>query len=64
MLLTAGGWRSIFYLGIGVNTLGATLAYIFYYPEKPLALQGTTRRKILTDFDWIGLIVLTVSRFL
>lgn len=61
MVVSRTGWRTIFYVGIALNTIGATLSFFFYKPAKPLAAQGISRRKILANFDWTGLVALTVS---
>ena len=35
MVTSSGGWRTIFYLGIAMNSAGVILSFLFYYPAKP-----------------------------
>ncbi|KIX01177.1 uncharacterized protein Z518_08902 [Rhinocladiella mackenziei CBS 650.93] len=55
MVVSSGGWRAIFYLGMAMNAAGAILSFAFYYPAKPLATKDITRREIIQGFDWVGL---------
>ncbi|OAL27833.1 hypothetical protein AYO20_09686 [Fonsecaea nubica] len=61
MLRTAAGWRTLFYLLIAMNALTTVLGYLFYRPGPPLALQTTTRRQIIKDFDYVGLFGVTAG---
>lgn len=61
MVRAPAGWRILFYLLIAMNALTAVLGFLFYRPGRPLALQTTTRRQIVKDFDYVGLLGITVS---
>lgn len=61
MVTSAGGFRSIFYLGIGICSLSTVLNFFFYQPGQLLAAHGRTKCQILADFDWVGFAGITVG---
>ena len=59
---TSAGWRGIYYMFIGINVAAASCFYFFYYPPT-FALKHSrdklTRKQVLADFDYVGLVVFT-----
>lgn len=60
MVLSAGGWRSVFYQSLAIDVFATLLAWRFYHPAPPLSEQIFTRREILRNFDYPGLLAMTV----
>lgn len=59
---TAAGWRGIYYMFIAINIAAAIAFYLFYYPpnfEIKHSADKLTKRRILKDFDYVGLFLFT-----
>lgn len=59
---TGPGWRSIFWMILAVNTLGTIFTFLTYFPATPLAAKTLDKRKLLSEFDYIGLLGIMVSQ--
>ena len=62
---TSSHWRGCFYWMIGVNAVSTLCYYLFYHPPTFKMLYRTkTLRKILADFDYIGLLLFSLGLLL
>lgn len=62
---TSSHWRGCFYWMIGVNAVSTLCYYFFYHPPTFKMLYRTkTLRKILADFDYIGLVLFSLGLLL
>ncbi|KAI9693936.1 MAG: hypothetical protein M1822_003207 [Bathelium mastoideum] len=61
----ASGWRSVYFLLLMLNIAASLCFALFYYPpdfERKHAADNRSRKRILAEFDYVGL-VLFVSGF-
>jgi hypothetical protein len=62
---TAGGFRSIYYLTIGLNAGSALCWFIFYHPPRFEKLHNNrTLNDELRAMDWGGIVLFVASVFL
>ncbi|KAH6988308.1 fungal trichothecene efflux pump [Ilyonectria sp. MPI-CAGE-AT-0026] len=53
---TAPGWRTAFWFTLATSIVAFAGCFLTYFPAEPLAAKGKTKREILKDFDYIGLL--------
>jgi hypothetical protein len=59
---TSVGWRGVYYLLIGVNTVSTLAWYFFYKPPSFVMKHGRGRKmEFLRHFDYIGTLMVTLG---
>ena len=59
---TPSGWRGIYYMFIAINIAAAIAFFLFYYPPNfdiKHSADKLTKKRIVQDFDYVGLILFT-----
>ena len=59
---TPSGWRGIYYMFIAINIAAAIAFFLFYYPPNfdiKHSADKLTKKQIIKDFDYVGLILFT-----
>ncbi|KIX06701.1 uncharacterized protein Z518_04677 [Rhinocladiella mackenziei CBS 650.93] len=58
---TKPGWRSIFWMILAVNVVGTVFTFLTYFPAPALGGRNLSKRKLIKDFDYFGLLGIVVG---
>ncbi|KAF5556070.1 hypothetical protein FNAPI_5861 [Fusarium napiforme] len=53
---TGPGWRSAFYFTLATQFAAAFVCLLTYFPATPLATRNITKKQIIREFDYLGLL--------